>query len=96
MNSEINYAPTKRACYLGSANMALVSVLSPLLFVTFREMYGISYTLLGLLVVANFITQLSVDLIFTFFTKYFNIHKTIRFTPVITFIGLMIYCISGP
>jgi len=93
MDSNNRFSAAKRACYLGSANMALVSVLSPLLFVTFREMYGISYTLLGLLVVANFITQLSVDLIFTFFTKYFNIHKTVRFTPVITFIGLMIYCV---
>ena len=40
---------------------------------TFREMYNISYTLLGTLVLTNFCTQLTVDLIFSFFTKYFNI-----------------------
>ena len=83
----------KCACYLGSGAMAVVSVLSPLLFVTFREMYNISYTLLGLLVVANFLAQLSIDLIFSFFTKHFNIHKTVRAMPIITFFGLLIYAV---
>ena len=87
------YQSAKYACYLGSGDMALVSVLSPLLFVTFREMYGISYTLLGLLVVANFLNQLSVDLLFSFFTKYFDIHKTVRTMPIFTFCGLAIYAI---
>jgi len=93
MNNANEYRLAKIACYLGSGGMSVVSVLSPLLFVTFREMYGISYTLLGLLVVANFITQLSVDLIFSFGAKYFNIHKTVRMMPVITFVGLMIYAV---
>ncbi len=87
------YNLTKYACYLGNVDMAIVSVLSPLLFVTFREMYGISYTFLGLLVVANFLTQLSIDLIFSFFTKHFNIHKTVRTMPIITFLGLLIYAV---
>jgi len=87
------YNSAKYACYLGSGGMAVVSVLSPLLFVTFREMYGISYTLLGLLIVANFLTQLSIDLIFSFFTKYFDVHKTVRATPIITFLGLLIYAV---
>lgn len=84
---------TKKACYLTSITMAIASNLSPLLFLTFRQMYGLSYTLLGLLVVINFVTQLSVDLIFTFFTKYFNIHKTVRITPFVSFVGLMIYSV---
>lgn len=84
---------TKKACYLTSITMSITSNLSPLLFLTFRDMYELSYTLLGLLVVINFVTQLSVDLIFTFFTKYFNIHKTVRITPFVSFIGLIIYAI---
>lgn len=84
---------TKNACYLMSFTMAIASNLSPLLFLTFRDMYDLSYTLLGLLVVINFITQLSVDLIFTFFTKYFNIHKSVKITPFIAFVGLIIYAI---
>lgn len=85
------YALAKKACYLTGITMSVASNLSPILFLTFRNMYGLSYTLLGLLVVMNFVTQLSVDLIFTFFTKYFNIHKTVRFTPFFAFVGLVIY-----
>lgn len=85
------YKLTKYACYLTGITMAISSNLSPLLFLTFREMYNLSYTMLGFLVVINFFTQLSVDLVFTFFSKYFNIHKTVRITPFIVFLGLLLY-----
>ena len=88
-----NQKHVKSACYATNVSMSAVSNLSPLLFVTFREMYGISYTLLGLLVVINFATQLFIDLVFSFFAKYFNIHKTVKFTPIITIIGLIIYAL---
>ena len=41
------------ACYTANLTMSLVGALSPLLFLTFREMYGISYSLLGLLVLGG-------------------------------------------
>lgn len=86
-----NFKRTKHACYFTYVAMSSVFSLPPILFVTFREMYGISYTLLGTLVLVNFCTQLIIDLIFTFFTKYFNIHKTIKVMPLITSLGLFIY-----
>ena len=73
--------------------MSSVFSLPPLLFATFREMYGISYTLLGTLVLINFCTQLGIDLIFSFFSKYFNIHKTIRLIPLVTATGLCVYAL---
>lgn len=82
---------TKHACYFTYLAMSSVFSLPPLLFITFREMYGISYTLLGTLVLINFCTQLTVDLIFSFFTKYFNIHKTVKIMPLLTSAGLLIY-----
>ena len=85
------YKNTKLACYMTSFTMSAVVNLSPLLFVTFREMYGISYTLMGLLVAINFGTQLLIDLIFSFFTKYFNIEKTVRITPFLAFVGIVAY-----
>ncbi|MBQ4137326.1 MAG: MFS transporter [Clostridia bacterium] len=85
------YKLVKNACYLTGATMAIAANLSPLLFLTFKDMYGLSYTLLGLLVVINFSAQLLIDLIFTFFTKYFNIHKTVRSMPLVLFIGLVLY-----
>lgn len=89
----INYSKTRMACYYAYLSMASVFSLPPILFVTFREMYHISYTLLGTLVLINFCTQLSIDLIFTFFTRYFNIHKTVKIMPLLTSAGLLIYAI---
>ncbi len=86
-----NISRLKKGCYLTSFSMSVVANLSPLLFLTFRNLYGISYSQLGLLVLINFVTQLSVDLIFSFFSHKFNIQKTIQLTPLITFIGLAVY-----
>ncbi len=88
-----NYKRTKFSCYYTYLAMSSVFSLPPLLFITFREMYGISYTLLGTLVSVNFCTQLAVDLIFSFFTKHFNIHKTIRIMPLLTSLGLSVYAL---
>ena len=49
--------------------------------------------MLGFLVLINFITQLSIDLVFTFFSDKFNIHKTVRITPFIVFLGLVLYAV---
>ena len=84
---------TKHACYFAYLAMSSIFSLPPLLFNTFRAMYGISYTLLGTLVLINFCTQLTVDLIFTFFTKYFNPHKTVRIMPCLTTLGLLVYAL---
>ena len=88
-----SYKTTKIACYITNIAQAAVCSFSPLLFVTFRETYGISYTLLGLLVAINFCTQLSIDLIFTFFSHRFCIPKTIRLMPYLTVLGLLIYAL---
>lgn len=88
-----NFKRTKYACYFTYLATASVFSLPPLLFATFKEMYGISYTLLGTLVLVNFCTQLAIDLIFSFFSKHFNIHKTIRLMPVITAVGLCVYAL---
>lgn len=87
------YKITKYACYMTGFTMSSVANISPLLFVTFRQLYGISYTMMGLLVVVNFATQLFIDLVFSFFTKYFNIEKTVKFTPFISAIGMVIYAV---
>ena len=79
-----NYKRTKRTCYFANLAMSSVFSLPPLLFATFREQYGISYTLLGTLVLINFCTQLGIDLVFSFFGRHFNIHKTIRLMPLVT------------
>jgi len=88
-----SFKGVKYACYYSYIAMSSVFSLPPILFVTFREKYGISYTLLGTLVLVNFCTQLTVDLIFSFFSKFFNIKNTVRIMPLITSTGLIIYAL---
>lgn len=86
-----NNTRLRYACYATNCTMAVVGNLPPILFITFRELYGISYSLLGLLVLTNFCTQLTVDLIFSFFSHKFNIPKAVKFTPVLGAIGLLLF-----
>ena len=89
----INYNRLKWAAYTANLSMSVVACLSPLLFVTFRTLYGISFTKLGLLVLINFLTQLGIDLMLSFIPHKFNIKKTVRFIPVLVTIGLLIYAV---
>lgn len=88
-----NFKTTKLACYTAYFTMSSIFSLPPLLFATLQDMYDISYTLLGSLVLTNFCTQLLVDLVFTAFSKRFNIKKVVRVMPLLTSAGLAIYAI---
>ncbi len=53
---------TKLACYSAYFTMASIFGLPPVLLVPLHELYRISYTLLGTLVLVNFFTQMAIDL----------------------------------
>ena len=89
----MNYKKTRFACFYTYLATASIFSLPPILFVTFREMYGVSYTLLGTLVLTNFCTQLIVDLLFSFFGKHFNPHTALKIMPVLTSLGLLVYAL---
>ena len=93
MTQTPNYKRTRFACYAAYFTMSSIFCVPPLLFVTLRETYGISYTLLGTLVLVNFCTQLGVDLIFTLFSKHFNTKAVVRIMPLITSAGLLLYAL---
>lgn len=84
----------KGACYVSNISMALASNILPLLFIPFRNLYGISYTLLGLLVVFNFCTQLFIDILFSGLAKKFNINIVVKIMPVITIFGLAVLALA--
>ena len=88
-----SYTRLKLACYSANISMSIAGNLSAVLFLTFRTQYGISYSLLGLLVLINFCTQLGVDLLFSFFSHRFNIPKTVRLMPILTLVGLLVYAL---
>lgn len=88
-----NDQKVRYGCYAINVSMSVVANLSPLLFLTFRSLYGISYSLLGLLVLVNFCTQLSIDLIFSFFSHKFNVEKTVKRMPILTIAGLLLFAL---
>ncbi|MBE6690442.1 MAG: MFS transporter [Ruminococcaceae bacterium] len=88
-----DFKRTKFACYAAYFTMASIFSLPPLLFVTFEQLYGLSYTQRGALILINFCTQLAVDLIFTVFSKHFNAKVIVRIMPLITTLGLTTYAV---
>lgn len=54
---------TRRACYVGFVTQAIVNNLAPLLFIVFQTQYGVSLEMLGRLVLLNFATQLTTDIV---------------------------------
>ena len=91
---ENKYSRVKYACYTTNLTMSIVGNMSPVLFLTFRELYDISFSLLGLLVLVNFTTQLLIDLIFSFFSHKFNIPLAVKMTPAIAVVGLLVYSLA--
>ncbi len=88
------YLRLKIACYSSNVSMSVTGNISPLLFLIFRARYGISFSLLGLLVLINFSTQLLIDLVFSFFSHKFNVKKTVKLMPFLCFAGLWVYALS--
>lgn len=91
---ENRFTRVKYACYATNLTMSIVGNMSPVLFLTFRELYDISFSLLGLLVLVNFTTQLLVDLAFSFLSHKFNIPLAVKLTPAIGVVGLVIYSLA--
>lgn len=64
MNSALkSYKRTIAACYLAYITQSIIVNLAPVLFIVFRELYGLSYEMLGSLVLVNFVTQIFTDII---------------------------------
>lgn len=92
MNSR--YRLAKLAAYSSNITMAAVGNLSPLLFLVFRELYGISFSLLGTLVLINFATQLLIDLCFSFFSHRFNIPLSLKCMAGLGIAGFILFALA--
>ena len=88
-----NFKRAKRACYIAALMMSICGNISPILFLTFRNLYDISYSLLGFLVLVNFFTQLVVDLVLSFFSHKINSKLAVKLTPLIAAFGLAVYAL---
>lgn len=88
---EYRFRRVKHGCYVYGLTSAVLINLSPVLFLTLRELYGLSYAALGALISVNFITQLLVDLLFSFRPRLFDIPKVVRCAPLVAVTGLAVY-----
>ena len=93
MIMDLRFRRVKVGCYIFGVTMAILINLSPVLFLTLRERYGISYTALASLITVNFVTQLLVDLLLSFFSHKFNIPLAVKSAPILGIAGLIIYAV---
>ena len=67
MEKQKNYKKTLLACYLGFVTQAISANFTPLLFLTFISIYGITLEKIALIPMVFYLTQLLVDLAATKF-----------------------------
>lgn len=60
---KFTYKHTLIACYAGYITQAIVNNLPPLLFLTFHNQFGISFEKIAVLISANFVMQIIVDIL---------------------------------
>jgi len=86
-----NYGTTFRACCTGFVTQAAVVNLTPILFIPLREQFGLSFTQLGLLVMANFLTQLMVNLLCCVIVDRFSFRFFVVIAHVFVVLGFLVF-----
>ena len=61
MTKQKNYKKTLIACYLGFVTQAISANFTPLLFLTFKNTYGIGFEKIALIPMVFYLTQLPVS-----------------------------------
>lgn len=81
------YKSTLHACYTGYITQAIVNNLAPVLFVIFRNEFGISFEMIGRLTLINFGTQIAADYLTLKFADRFGYRKAV--------VAAHAFCASG-
>ena len=89
MKQQLTYRATLTAGYLGYVTQAIVNNLAPLLFLIFREQFGISLEKITLLTTLNFLLQLCVDLLSAKFVDRIGYRKCAVAAHVFSAAGLV-------
>ena len=85
-----NYKKTLIACYLGFITQAISANFTPLLFLTFKEDYGISLEMIALIPMVFYLTQLLVDLGATKFADAIGYRTCVVASQVVSAAGLIL------
>ncbi len=84
-----NYKKTLLACYLGFVTQAISANFTPLLFLTFRSIYGIGFEKLALIPLTFYFTQLLIDLAATKFVDKIGYRICVVASQVLSAAGLV-------
>lgn len=89
MTKQKNYKKTLTACYLGFVTQAISANFTPLLFLTFKETYGIRLEKIALIPLVFYLTQLLVDLAAARFADKIGYRLCVIGSQVLSSAGLM-------
>lgn len=84
-----SYKSTIYCSYTGYITQAIVNIFAPLLFVTFHEEFGISFSQITLITTLNFSTQLIIDLLSSKFVDKIGYRISIVAAHVFSALGLL-------
>lgn len=85
---KFTHRATKVACYVGYVTQAITINLMPLLYVTFRSEFNLTFSELSTLIAANFIAQLAVDLLAARIGDRISMRALLVFTHAAATVGL--------
>lgn len=90
MTKRNNYKKTLIACYLGFITQAISANYAPLLFLTFKDAYGISFEIIALVPLVFYLTQLLVDLVAVKFADIIGYRTCVVASQVVSAVGLIL------
>lgn len=89
MTKQKNYKKTLIACYLGFVTQAISANFTPLLFLTFKNTYGIGFEKIALIPMVFYLTQLLIDLAATKFVDKIGYRTCVVSSQVLSVAGLV-------
>ena len=93
MTKQKNYKKTLIACYLGFVTQAIAANFAPLLFVTFKDTYGIGFEMIALIPLVFYLTQLLIDLAATKFADKIGYRACVIASQVLSAAGLVLMAV---
>ena len=93
MTAQPKYRKTLIACYLGFVTQAISANLAPLLFLTFRDAYGVPLEKIALIPLVFFTTQILVDFAATKFADRIGYRKCVVTSQAVSAAGLALLAV---
>jgi len=93
MTAQPKYRKTLLACYLGFITQAISANFAPLLFLTFKESYGIPLEEIAMIPMAFFMTQLLIDFAATKFVDRIGYRTCVVCSQVLSAVGLALLAV---